>query len=207
MTALVFMDTETTGLDLTDDIWEFAAIRREADGTHTVYHAFIEHEGYKCARLPEPFLSDHLRRFPKELDGAEAAIGETVMSRGKAVEFIADVLRGRPHVVGAVPNFDTERLSRMFSLYAMPREPWHYHLIDIENLAVGFLSGRDAGDDALLEPPWKSHDLSAALGVPDPIEVQHTAMGDVIWAMHMYDAVVNRATRFVIPPTAAEVLG
>ena len=26
---LVFMDTETTGLSLADDIWEFAAIRRE----------------------------------------------------------------------------------------------------------------------------------------------------------------------------------
>ena len=28
---LVFMDTETTGLSLADDIWEFAAIRREGD--------------------------------------------------------------------------------------------------------------------------------------------------------------------------------
>lgn len=29
---LVFLDTETTGLDLTDDIWEFSAIRRDPNG-------------------------------------------------------------------------------------------------------------------------------------------------------------------------------
>ena len=35
MTApLVFLDLETTGLNpRTDDVWEFAAIRREVDGS------------------------------------------------------------------------------------------------------------------------------------------------------------------------------
>ena len=41
MTApLVFLDTETTGLALDDDIWEFAAIRREPDGTEARLHLF-----------------------------------------------------------------------------------------------------------------------------------------------------------------------
>jgi hypothetical protein len=31
MTALVFLDTETLGLNLSDPIWEIAAIHREAD--------------------------------------------------------------------------------------------------------------------------------------------------------------------------------
>src|SRR4051794_7266349 len=100
MSALVFMDTETTGLSLEDDIWEFAAIRREEDGTEVALHLFIQHDPEKCMRLPEPFASDHHARFGKEGSVKPAS----------AAAAIATMFVDRPHVVGAVPNFDTERL-------------------------------------------------------------------------------------------------
>ena len=196
MTAIVFCDTETTGLALDDDIWEFAAIRREPDGTEAEHHFFIEHDTGKCNQLPESFHTDHVARYNPDI----------AYSRRDAAKVIAGIFYDRPHVVGAVPNFDTERIALLLRRFGL--EPgWHYHLIDVENLAVGYLRAvarwaplpagvakklRDAGT-----PPWDSDTLSLACDVAPPGEgVRHTAMGDVRWAMALYDRIMagyNRA--------------
>jgi hypothetical protein len=187
MTApLVFLDTETTGLSLDDDIWEFAAIRREPDGTETELHLFIEHDWEKCQKLPESFRDDHVARFPGH---------DQATSRRDAAFAIADILRsenyGKPHVIGAVPNFDTERIDRLLeSQDARWKADWHYHLIDVENLTVGYLRGLGtAGLD--YAPPWNSEELSRAVGVEPGGFERHTAMGDARWAMAIYGAVMG----------------
>jgi len=190
MSALVFMDTETTGLSLDDDIWEFAAIRREEDGTESRVHLFIEHDEDKCVRLPRPFLDDHRRRW--------AAGDAQVFSQEYAAFRVAQLLSDGPHVVGAVPNFDTERLAILLRRYG--HEPgWHYHLIDVENLAVGYLHalakeypGSRAVDFIATGLPWDSDALSRACDVEPPGEGErHTAMGDAEWAMRLYDAITG----------------
>jgi hypothetical protein len=188
VTAIVFLDTETTGLSLTDDIWEFAAIRREPDGAETELHLFIEHDERKCGRLPESFLTDHLKRFPSFHAGR--SLGGDVVPTWKAADQIDDFLQGKPHIVGAVPNFDTERIAVLLSK-ELPdwRAPWHYHLIDVENLAVGYLAAK--GNTIPL--PWDSDALSDAVGVTAPTDERHTAMGDVRWAMAIYDTVMGGA--------------
>jgi hypothetical protein len=66
-------------------------------------------------------------------------------------------------------------------------DPWHYHLIDVENLVAGYLAARGE----LIPPPWKSDQLSAAVGV-DPNDFgRHTAMGDVLWTRAQWDAVMG----------------
>jgi hypothetical protein len=185
VSAIVFLDTETTGLSLDDDIWEFAAIRREEDGTEAVWHLFIEHSVTKCNRLPEPFRADHANRYDPAL----------AWRREEAAEHVAVLFTGRPHVVGAVPNFDTERLARL--LLRLDLVPgWHYHLIDVENLAVGYLAGRASMGDldaglAMPDLPWDSDVLSRACGVEPPTKDRHTAMGDARWAMALYDAIMG----------------
>ena len=176
---LVFMDTETTGLSLADDIWEFAAIRREGDGTPDYpLHLFIEHDPEKAAQLPEPFRRDLEARFDPD-----AAI-----SARDAARLIAHSLRPgangeKAHVVGAVPNFDTERLAVLLVAHDLaPR--WHYHLIDVENLVVGFVLG---GGFAAPSLPWDSDELSRLVGVEPPADGRHTAMGDALWARDIYD--------------------
>ena len=182
MTPLVFMDTETTGLTLDDDIWEFAAIRREPDGTEHTLHIFLNHNAEKCARLPEPFRVDHCKRWPE---------GE-----GQDPQWAADAIRrftgiDRPHIVGAVPNFDTERVALLLGRYGL-KPGWHYHLIDVENLAVGYLAGRAEHEGYTPLPlPWDSDDLSRRCGVEPPTDERHTAMGDVRWAMALYDAITS----------------
>ena len=178
---LVFMDTETTGLALADDIWEFAAIRREGDGTpdHPL-HLLIEHDADKAATLPESFRRDLKARF----DPAVA------ISPRAAARLIAHVLRpgdgGKAHVVGAVPNFDTERVALLLAAYGLA-PCWHYHLIDVENLAVGFILGRFRSATPL---PWDSDHLSRMVGVEPPTDGRHTAMGDAMWARDIYDRIV-----------------
>jgi len=185
---LVFMDTETTGLSIVDDIWEFAAIRREIDGTETEHHLFIRHDEALCASLPPSFREDHYDRYRDH----------RAYTKKQAAEYITSIFRsGKPHVVGAVPNFDTERIARLvMSQYPAWVMGWHYHLIDVENLAVGWLSALPVDDvrRAALSLPWDSNDLSRAVGIdPDQFE-RHTAMGDVRWAMAIYDVVTGRTS-------------
>src|SRR5690606_15714544 len=113
--------------------------------------------------------------------------------------------------VGSVPNFDTETLAAMLRRHRLC-PAWHYHLIDVEALAVGYLHGRAveldrSGEQFSGEPwdapaneasrlrtytgmPWRSDNLSAAIGVEPPTtDERHTAMGDARWAMRMYDAI------------------
>jgi hypothetical protein len=186
VSALVFLDTETTGLAIDADIWEFAAVRREDDGSETDLHLFIEHDEAKCKNLPESFLADHYARFPSH--------GRETKRRDAAWEIYHFIQGGlldspdKPHVVGAVPNFDTERLSRMFRVVIEQRkDPWHHHLIDVENLVVGWLAGRGKASPSR---PWDSNELSRLVGVDPDDFVRHSAMGDARWAMAIYDAVM-----------------
>lgn len=66
--------------------------------------------------------------------------------------------------------------------------PWHFHLIDVEALALGALAGRGVP----VEVPFRSDELAARLGVPvwASASVRHTAVGDAVLAMDVFDAVV-----------------
>lgn len=172
---VVFLDTETTGLTLDDDIWEIAAIRREPTGETTTLHLFVEHDPAKRAAMPDRFRTDLLSRYTPD----------TAVSPEFAALQVCDITDGA-HVVGAVPNFDTERLALLLRRHG--HEPrWHYHLICVENLAVGYL----AAAGMYVSLPWRSDDLARALGVTISEEERHTALGDARWAMRTYDAVMG----------------
>lgn len=165
---IVALDVETTGLDpiAGDELWEFAAIRREEDGTATRYHAFVEHDEILREDLPEPYHSDAERRYDPH----------TAISRQAFGRLLGQVLAGKPRIVGACPWFDED-----FLLRYTPRT-WSHRLIDVESLAAGALR-RDV--DGLA-------DAAQALGIEHP--AAHTAMGDAETAMRVYDAVMGGAS-------------
>lgn len=89
---------------------------------------------------------------------------------------------GTRHLAGNVVSFDARMIGDFLKRNGAP-PIWHYHLIDVENIAAGRLG---------LTPPWKSEDLSRALGVdPDQYE-RHTALGDARWAAAMYEAAMAK---------------
>lgn len=174
--ALVFCDTETTGLSLTDDIWEFAGVRREEGYEPEELHLFIEHDKQKCLLLPESFKVDHHQRYDPQ---------HSVTPLVAALR-IQEFMGGKAHIVGAVPNFDTERIALLLCRFGLAPD-WYHHLIDVENLAVGFLAR--AGTEVSL--PWDSDELSTKVGIDPPTDARHTAMGDARWAMAIYDRVLG----------------
>ena len=220
MTRICFIDTETTGLDpdrhaiwevalITpggdEHVWQFPVEEMAADpfalnigrywdrrwGTDndvSVLDAIYEAHNPKSRR----------RNFPDE--GRAIRPGDTWARRFR------DLTAGC-HLAGAVISFDEERLRRLLhSLGVLHR--WHYHLIDVEALAVGYLAGRGwpldhpgdpPGDPEgtaarMFDPrdlPWKSGDLTAALGIKVSGEDKHTALGDARWARAIYDAIMQ----------------
>lgn len=185
MSDIVFMDTETLGTHIDAPIWEFAAIRRNYYNGGVVkeheLHMFIHHYADPWLTgddaLPEQFQADYRQRFD----------AGTAYGKSGAAEVIAGFLAGRPHIVGAVPNFDTERISHQLLRPEHIPNPWHYHLVDVENLAVGWLAARGE----LMDPPWKSDALSLAIGINPAAFDRHTAMGDVRWVRAQYDAILG----------------
>ncbi|PVU81352.1 hypothetical protein DDP54_15745 (plasmid) [Cellulomonas sp. WB94] len=174
MSALVFLDTETTGLDEDDHIWEFAAIRRDSDGQETQIQFQLEHDVTKVAHLPEKFRVDHDARYNP--DEALPAV--------LAAALIDDITRpddrtgAKMRPVGAVVDFDMRRLERLLRQYGFtPR--WNYHTRCVETLYAG-ATGEDV--DGLSR-------VADELGIEHPAE--HTAMGDVLTTRAVYNAVMG----------------
>ena len=172
-TPIVFLDTETLGLELDDPIWELALIRRETDGNEVEHHFFVQHVRDVPASLPEAFAIDYETRYDPD----------AAWDRNELRPVLRHLLRDRPHVVGAVPNFDTERIAHQLHI-----DGWHYHLIDVENLAVGYLAGQRETVPAL---PWDSNALSRRLGINPDGFVRHTALDDARWARAIWDRITT----------------
>lgn len=200
---IVFLDTETDGVHPGRKVWEIAMIRRDEHGEREIEFfldinlATADPFGLKVGRFYERHPlgrtlsaaseTDHAARAPftagPDYDGA-------VLTHSAAALRIARWTHGA-HIIGAVPNFDTEVLAAMLREHGLT-PAWHYHLIDIEALMVGWLwADAESYDPAL---PWKSDELSRAVGVEPPTEEErHTAMGDARWAMRVYDAIFGGA--------------
>ncbi len=169
MTALAFIDTETTGLDPeVHQVYEIGLLLEpDPPGPALEYRWWLPVD--LGAASPDALrISRYYQRHPGTLDDPAD---------------VADQLAGLTagaHLVGAVPSFDAAFLDRF--LRAHGRSPaWHYHLVDVEALAAGHLHQA---------PPWSSHELSRAVGV-DPADYErHSAIGDARWARDIYRAVL-----------------
>ena len=199
MTApLCFIDTETDGVHPDRKVWEVAMIRREGRHEHeTAFFVEIDLStadpfGLKVGRFYDRhplgrYLAGKGIDMPEPYDDSHE-----YLSAAEAARVVARYTHGA-HLVGAVPNFDAEVLARLLrDEFLTPA--WHYHLVDVEALMVGALAGRGPANVTKVSPPWKSDNLSRAIGVEPPSEDErHTALGDARWAMRCYDAVMGGA--------------
>lgn len=184
---LAFVDTETTGLDSdTHEVWDIAVITRDVYGTGgyvDAYHQFFVLPDLSLAHPKALEIGKFWERMPQlalsgQVDEAWTVAGEVLR-----------LLNGR-HVIGMVPDFDSRFLWRFVAEFTeLDLPPWHYHLIDVETLAVGWLLGMG---EFLPPLPWRSDDLSRLLGVEPPeSELRHTAMADAQWARELWDRIVG----------------
>lgn len=195
-----FVDCETTGLDPDlHEVWEVALITPVVGMTSA-------DDGWNEQVWQLPV--DLSRADPMALNIGrfhDRRPGQTLVEPAVFAEEFVHASRGL-HLVGACVSFDADRLWRL--LRAAGECPmWHYHLVDVEALAAGYLIGQftaiqevgknpDADgptqDEAMgAVPPWRSTDLSRAVGVePDDFD-RHTALGDARWAKAIYEAVMG----------------
>lgn len=184
MSGVAFVDTETIGLDPErHPIWEIAVI---VDG---VEHCWQQRLTAREWTLADPCASK-LTRFYERYNPNEALIVQDSLTK------LSDLIMGR-HWVGAIPSFDEERVRRAWNLHMGPspeRWPWHYHLIDVEAMAVGYLSAKVFGwhGRRALNLPWNSEALSTELGIEPPQgDDRHTALADARWAKAIYERIVG----------------
>lgn len=201
--TICFIDTETTSLRADRRAWEIGIIARQPDGTQVDHHWFIDAMDLDLgnADVKSLEIGRFYDRHPQYQLGREADYAETE-AEGDALREVEAITRGA-HLVGAVVSFDADVLGQRMRAHGICPS-WHYHLCDVEALAAGFIhahaaaleKGGAALDEArrlrqLASPPWKSDDLSAALGITVSEEERHTALGDAKWAMRIYDAVMG----------------
>lgn len=198
MTKLVACDTETTSLRWDRRIWEVGLIvrpdHRSREG-ETEHRWFVDRQDLDLgnADLFSLNIGRYFDRHPQEADGdVRYVLREAVMLR--AVERLC---RGA-HILGNIVNFDTEALAARGRANNVL---WsgHYHLIECEALAVGYLLGRsrlleaEQADLAIADLsalPWDSEMLSRWLDVKVP-EDRHAALADARWGLDMYDRVMG----------------
>jgi DNA polymerase III epsilon subunit-like protein len=193
VTRVIALDTEATGLDSRASIWEIGICPCLSTGPGEVITVLVQPFGpYDYLRLPQGFRKDYEARYD-----SVAALDRTEATAWLKKTFTPNPDGTKPILVGAVPGFD-DRIIRQ----SLPgfEPPWHYHVQDVETLAVGYLRALEQTTvltaperDALrriLTPPYNSTALSLAVGVEPPGPgVRHTAGGDARWAAEMWDAV------------------
>lgn len=184
---LLFLDCETTGLDPVIHVpWEVAAVRAEHtdDGRLVVLgqmETFV-HLTDDQLDAADPIALE-IGRF-RERYGEAWNNGNPPARPGTATHAVNFLCDDKPHLVGAVPSFDDRRVGDMMRRCGItPR--WHYHLIDIEAMVVGYIA---RGQRFKSSTSWKSDELSRAIGVDPGQFDRHTAMGDVRWCMAQYAA-------------------
>jgi hypothetical protein len=209
---LVFTDTETVSLDPYGDvIWEIAAILEDPDKQAVSEWVWqVRPDERKMSDFSRPYYEAGFK-LPDDCEamlwttGRVGNMGEPglPMTRSSVAEMFVGLTDGR-HVVGAVPDFDTWRMRFFVEKWApKTRLSWHYHLRDVENLAVGWLLGVEKGRalerraQLTLDHPksdqgvrvggpdwiqpdgsWESDDLYRALGADPSKYARHSALGD-----------------------------
>jgi len=171
---LIFLDTETTGLDpRRHRIWDIAYIIRDPGSLDRERSMFVNVDLDEA----DPFalgIGHFYDRHPFWTSTPGNCYMESAMAFDVARDF-RDAI-----IVGAVPWFDANMLTA--ALYRSGLMPtWHYHLVDVETLAAGAHR---------LPPRWDFDSLLAGYGLTYDEADRHTALGDARMVRDLYDAVM-----------------
>jgi len=184
--GVVFVDTETTGLDpWRHEIWEIALIE-ENGKEHLFYPVLSNLEGADLIALN---IGGWFERAPQA-----KGIQNYHLDNLSIAEKVMKITWGE-HLVGAIPSFDAERLTNFLRSYGLVAG-WHYHLIDVEALAIGYMRGHGVGthgESTDWSPPYKSDEIIKSMGIDrdKPEYTKHTAMGDARLAREVYYQVMG----------------
>jgi hypothetical protein len=169
--SILYLDTETTGLDPRIHVpWEVAIIEEDGTEHHWLWRPsfgwMVEADD---TALDIGGFHDRAPRVNFPETQYEAALAIVELTEGNII-------------AGSNPSFDTGMLTPWLRSWNL--EPaWHHRPVCIATMAYGWLHAYDqaAGEHIDLPLPWRSDDLSRACGInPDDYD-RHTALGDAQW--------------------------
>ena len=178
MTRLVFLDTETTGLDpRRHRVWEVAYIIRDPGAPDLERTCFLDvpleksdpyalKVGHYYQRHPDPH-----RLGPGLVDA------ETIASAWETYGRLAEVLRDAV-MCGFNPAFDAGFLAREMRRYGLA-PTWHFRAHDITTMA-GAIAG--------MPLPFNTARILERYAITVPAGHRHTALGDARAARDLFDA-------------------
>ncbi len=203
---MVFLDTETISLRVESDvIWEFAGIKVDSETLEEKDRVWFQrfadlseadpfslkigkyHERYGAHGVWETVVYDMGPGGLNQRAALAPREGQIVEDDWAAAAMIEEFTRDCT-IAGNVVSFDEARLALF--LKANRRTPtWHYHVLDIEPMIVGYAKAHSGQKFTL---PYSSTELTNWLGVPEPTEeLRHTALGDAQWVLDQYRAMMT----------------
>lgn len=218
MTKLVFIDTETTNLNLeTAEPWEIGLIVRDSatdpgqinarslvktNDVEWLWQLTPEHleladpQALTIGRYTERKVRSKLGAAAHGSNGqaVNSPIGSDFMSAyidctpADVADQLFGVLDGAVLIGSNVGAYDWHVLKEFMYRWGYPWTPF-YRPIDVVDLAVGYLYGAQTPGGPI-EPPYRSSAVMEAFGLPKKGD-QHTALGDCRWARDAYDKVFN----------------
>lgn len=189
---LVFIDTETTHLDLAiAQPWEIALIRRPAGAVDAsadeVTHIMLATPDLRGADPEALAIGRYAERHHPDAPGVWAA-------RGLAASMVMEATRpdeetgARAALVGSCPSYDAAVLAAF--LRGRDFVPaWDHHTHDLVTWTLATLAGSIFDQAAM---PMRSYELSEAVGADRPTgDAAHTALGDALWVRSWWDQLMT----------------
>ncbi len=197
MSTLAFVDIETIGLDhRRHQPWEIGLILRSDH-----YGPDTEHSWNLLVDLgkADP-MALTVSRFYERSDAM------LISHPARAAEQFARLTHNAV-LIGANPAFDAGFLEKWLrDNGACPG--WHYRVVDVEAMAIGYLAARDWSQAASLGVPWHSNALFATLGLDLTNYERHTALGDCRLVRDAYDKMFRDAyDKMMTQPAGQEQAG
>lgn len=186
MTKIVYLDTETTGLNPRIHApWEVAVIVEEP-GKEPVEHVWLLPVDLTNADPKALEIGGFWHRHPQGTGDVAGVLEEPADVARQLARLLAGAV-----VIGSNPGFDKEMLS---GLLAEHGQVWaaHYRLVDVVTLAAGAMYQRanlpaERGDAHYL--PFTTTEVSRRCGVDPDYYARHTALGDCRWVRNLYHAI------------------
>lgn len=187
--ALVWLDTETTGLRPDRRAWEVALIYRAPGSTRDqefAWYTNLADLDLGNADLAALKIGQFYERHP-QMPGNPLQLNDP-HKKADENEMLQDVeaLTRGALVMGSNPSFDTETLAARMRAHGICPS-WHYHSEDVPTLAKGWLYGTGRP----LPATWKSDQISLACGVDPAKYERHGALGDCLWMRDLFDVVTG----------------
>ena len=174
-TPITIIDTETTSLDRDNlVVWDVGIVHRPAPGIYESRQYFVEVTTRELDRADQEAL---------DIGGFDLRYNELEAFSKQAVAHIVHDLTEGAILANASVDFDAFGLTQLLK-HAHLTPSWHYRLLDIRTIGLGYLLGRGAfaaSEDFPDNPGF--NDVAEWLGMdPQPVETKHTALGDAEYA-------------------------